>query len=78
MARDKGNKGLWDLHIQSPTDKNVVTHQARQAYNKSSASVTHIECIIVPRVRSKQTKNLNLRSSFRKSLQRQGTCLGNR
>ena len=70
--------GLWELLTNSKPDRNLFSFQDKQAYKQCSYNLILIELIIVPRVKSKQTKFLNISGLFRNCSLTQGKCLGNR
>ena len=61
----------------SKPDRNLVSVQDKQAY-KQILLQSSAHRVIVPRVRSKQTKVLNISGLFRNCLLIQRKCFGNR
>jgi hypothetical protein len=60
----KATQELWELLTKAKPDKNAVTIQDRKHINKYGCSLTRKELIIVPHVRSKQTRVLSIRAFF--------------
>jgi len=74
----KATHGLWELLTKGNHDKNAFTFQDRQTYKQLHCSLTLIDIIIVPQVRSKQTRVLKTCGSFLNCLLSKTKCLGNR
>ena len=73
----KATQGLWELLTQSKPERNLVSMQDKQAY-KQIILQSNAHRIIVPQVRSRQTKVFNIRGLFRSSLLTKAKYLGNR
>jgi len=70
--RFKATQGLWILLTQSRPEKSWSLIRTDKHISNYSCNLTPTELIIVPRARSKQTKDLNIRNC----LQTQRTALG--